>query len=185
MNLIGREGSQSARKPASLSDSTHRPHFGCFGNVVERCVRTLRPLQEIFWWRIASALACLDPWWCLSVCVGSSVTSPACRSRCAVQVAESGFGEPPLCHYCVLALRNPIVSRGYRSPSVKRPAESGKVCTPSNSTTLPRLCTVQLSTPIERNSVHMQQCACRLHQCAMRRQTSDASEDSVLLQLLL
>ena len=34
------------------------------------------------------------PRWCLSVCVGSGVTSPACRSRCAVQVVEPGFGEP-------------------------------------------------------------------------------------------
>ena len=28
------------------------------------------------------------------MCVGSGVTSPACRSRCAVQVVEPGFGEP-------------------------------------------------------------------------------------------
>ena len=57
-------------------------------------MRTLRSKQEIFGWRVASVLACLDPRWCLSVCVGSGDTSPACRSRCAVQVVEPGFGEP-------------------------------------------------------------------------------------------
>ena len=30
----------------------------------------------------------------LSVCVGYDVTSPACRSRCAAQAVELGFGEP-------------------------------------------------------------------------------------------
>ena len=30
----------------------------------------------------------------LSVCVGYDVTSPACRSRCAAQAVEPGFGEP-------------------------------------------------------------------------------------------
>ena len=52
------------------------------------------------------------------------------------------LGSRSSCHYCVLALRNPIVNRGYRSPRVERPVESGEVCTPSNSTTVPRLCTV-------------------------------------------
>ena len=40
-------------------------------------------------------------------------------------------------HYCVLALRNPTENLGYRSPRVERPVESGKVCTPSNSTRCP------------------------------------------------
>ena len=37
-DLDRKKGSQSARKPASLSDSTRRPQFDRFGNPVERRV---------------------------------------------------------------------------------------------------------------------------------------------------